>query len=495
MAAARPKVEPLTDADLSEDLTGAVDAAGRRTGWWSTPQGPDGATMSVPFVEGRAHGVSVVRRADGAPVAEWTWVEGVAHGPHRIWHATSRLAEDHTFENGFMAGVSRSFDEEGRLFAEREMQAGLAHGKERLYLPDGTLFGVREYANGLPHGRDVMFDGQGRTTHERTHFHGTPDGDERLGPLRATWRHGALIRSDFRFIDEVGAPAPTPFLRILFAAFVVAVLAWHTPGLTATLLGIGAAIWIHEAGHAAAARRAGIPVAFLRVGFGPLVARWMRGNRVTELRLVPIFGFVAPTQVRPSAMPLVSAAIRGEPEPRGVRVDPDEAPEPASERAPPLRRLTYELGGVAANLLTAFVARWLSHDPGDPVAAAAWCGRMALRMLAAVPAALASLFDFSAWVGGQDGLLAAGDAEVTSFGIAVQMFGVVSLILFSFNLAPIPPLDGYRALLSLFEAATGRRPPEAATKWMQRIGVALFALLAVGGLWHMGRDLFNVLTK
>ena len=61
-----------------------------------------------------------------------------------------------------------------------------------------------------------------------------------------------------------------------------------------TLLLLGLLILIHEAGHFAAARLAGIPVAGFAVGFGPRVWSRRRGGTEYSLRAFPLGGFVVP---------------------------------------------------------------------------------------------------------------------------------------------------------------------------------------------------------
>ena len=61
-----------------------------------------------------------------------------------------------------------------------------------------------------------------------------------------------------------------------------------------TLVILGLLILIHEAGHLAAAKLVGIPVAGFSVGFGPKI--WSRRRGLTEyaLRAFPLGGYVLP---------------------------------------------------------------------------------------------------------------------------------------------------------------------------------------------------------
>lgn len=483
------------DTTLPTDLSGSTDSEGRRIGEWRSPPSAAGETLHVPFESGRAHGVVTWRSGDGRTIRDATFVEGVAHGPFRIHHPGGGVAEEHPYEHGLEHGTRRAFDPSGRLVATVEMVGGLPHGAESTFDPDGRLAAVQTWRRGRLHGAAKWFDENGATVMERRHYEGEFHGTQQGVLWKADWCHGAMIRAPFVWVGDGGETTRAPVLRILMAALAWALLAWRSPGLAATLASIGAAIAIHEWGHASAARRAGIPIATMRIGFGPLVARFTWGSRLTEIRAIPLFGFVAPAVVRPSALPHIRAAMRGVPGPPDSAVRADETPVPASTVSRPLPRLAYELGGVAANFATALVVRWLTHDPADPLGALAWAGRTAVRMLSVVPAMFASLFDPSSWVPAEGGLLAAGDQDVTGVASALRMFMIVSMILASFNLAPVPPLDGFKALVSGVEAARGRPVPEKALRPFHWIGYAVFGLLALSGLWHMGRDIVNVLGK
>jgi hypothetical protein len=142
------------------------------------------------------------------------------------------------------------------------------------------------------------------------------------------------------------------------------------------LLLLGLLILIHEAGHFAAARLAGIPVAGFAVGFGPRIWSRRRGGTEYSLRAFPLGGFVLP----------------------GVEDD-------AGFRAIPLgRRLAFFLGGPLANLAAAvpLFAAWnvLRHGPSFRALAVtpfvqtlATCWQMAsgLPKLLASPAALSGV--------------------------------------------------------------------------------------------------------
>ncbi len=56
------------------------------------------------------------------------------------------------------------------------------------------------------------------------------------------------------------------------------------------LLGIGIMIWVHELGHATAARACGINVEVLRFGFGPALFKWTRKDTKYIIGVIPFGG-------------------------------------------------------------------------------------------------------------------------------------------------------------------------------------------------------------
>ncbi|MFM1872317.1 MAG: hypothetical protein RL398_1739, partial [Planctomycetota bacterium] len=65
--------------------------------------------------------------------------------------------------------------------------------------------------------------------------------------------------------------------------------------LTSVLLaavGIGLLIFLHELGHFAAARAAGVQVLVFSIGFGPRLCGWYAGGTDFRLSLVPFGGYV-----------------------------------------------------------------------------------------------------------------------------------------------------------------------------------------------------------
>jgi len=189
-------------------------------------------------------------------------------------------------------------------------------------------------------------------------------------------------------------------------------------------------IVIHELGHLAAARLAGIPVAGFSVGFGPKLwtRRW--GQVEYSLRALPLGGFVM------------------------LGVDDEQ-----ELRAIPLRkRLAFYLGGPLANLFAALpllsilngIARGWSFyqlviSPFKQVGAACW---QILGVLANLPSQPESL-------SGVIGIVVEG-GRLAQSGRGLEIAISLSVSLAVFNLLPIPVLDGGQITLACLEEAFPR---------------------------------------
>ena len=196
-------------------------------------------------------------------------------------------------------------------------------------------------------------------------------------------------------------------------------------GYLETLVLLGLLILIHEAGHLAAAKLVGIPVASFSVGFGPKVwsRRW--GRTEYALRLFPLGGYVLPAVT-----------------------------EPEEFRAFPLgSRLAYFLGGPLANPLAALplftllnVSRsGLSVDtlllaPFVQVVGGCW------QVIASLP----SLFARPESLSGVVGIVREG-SRVAAAGRSLELALSLSLSLAVLNLLPIPVLDGGQILMASLE--------------------------------------------
>jgi regulator of sigma E protease len=208
-------------------------------------------------------------------------------------------------------------------------------------------------------------------------------------------------------------------------------------------------ILIHEAGHLAAARLVGMPVASFSVGLGPKLwsRRW--GRTEYALRALPLGGFVLP-----------------------------EVADEAEFRAIGLRkRLVYFLGGPLANLIAALpllavVNSWKGGfslfnvlvAPFGQVLGACWQILTYLPRMASAPAELTGVI----------GIVVEGGRQAAN-GMTLELAISLTISLAVLNLLPIPVLDGGQILLSCLEEAFPRLT-------RLRPAATLLGVLLLGGL-------------
>ncbi|MDI9423397.1 MAG: site-2 protease family protein [Spirochaetota bacterium] len=226
----------------------------------------------------------------------------------------------------------------------------------------------------------------------------------------------------------------------------------------AIILIIGFVILAHEAGHFAAARLSGIPIAVFSIGFGPKLGAFRRRGTEYRLSAIPLGGYLLP-------------AIEDEAEFFAI---------------PLTRRLVMTLGGPIANILTAIALFALINAAAGgfsfagvfikPFEQAAVLGMRILN-------ALAGLFGGGGELSGIVGIVSQGTAFVGgSASRAAQFAAVLSLNLAVFNLLPLPALDGGKALLYLLEkahpAAARAHLPLAITGWVLILGLMVYTTWA-----------------
>jgi regulator of sigma E protease len=196
-------------------------------------------------------------------------------------------------------------------------------------------------------------------------------------------------------------------------------------GYLETLVLLGLLILIHEAGHLAAAKLVGIPVAGFSVGFGPQVwsRRW--GRTEYALRMLPLGGYVLPAVTDPEEFRAFALS----------------------------RRLVYFLGGPLANLAAALPLSALLNSSRyglsfatlllasfTQVAGACW------QVLLSLP----SLFARPELISGFVGIVREG-SRAAAAGRSVELALSLSVSLAVLNLLPIPVLDGGQILMSSLE--------------------------------------------
>lgn len=110
--------------------------------------------MSIPTVDGVAHGLSTYALRDGSRI-ELTWFKGRKHGPYRHLASTGHVLEEGDYELGQRAGEWIQRDALGNTTRVRHYLLGVLHGvQERFELEEGQqkLVASTHYILGLRHG-------------------------------------------------------------------------------------------------------------------------------------------------------------------------------------------------------------------------------------------------------------------------------------------------------------------------------------------------------
>jgi len=189
---------------------------------------------------------------------------------------------------------------------------------------------------------------------------------------------------------------------------------------------IGLLIAIHEYGHLLAAKLCGIPVRRFSIGFGPRLFGFKLAETSYWFSLIPFGGYVLPA--------LEDTDFR---------------------RLPAYKRITFALGGPAANIAGAFAGLFvigLSQFGLGLVQALSFAATQLITGLQQQLYGLSTLFADFGQVSGIVGMVAIGGTQFGSTLADLLTFSVlINISLAVLNLLPLPPLDGGRVLFCVLE--------------------------------------------
>jgi len=215
---------------------------------------------------------------------------------------------------------------------------------------------------------------------------------------------------------------------------------------------IGLLIAIHEYGHLLAAKLCGIPVKRFSIGFGPRLIGFKHGETSYWVSLIPLGGYVLPA--------LEETDFR---------------------QLPAYKRITFALGGPAANIVGAFVGLFvtgLSHFSLGIFQAVSFAGSQLLIILQQQLYGLMMVFSDFGQMTGIVGIVSFGGAQFGSSLAGLVMFSVlINISLAVLNLLPLPPLDGGRIMFCVLEKLY--RPSARIEVPLTLIGWALVMVLTI----------------
>jgi antitoxin component YwqK of YwqJK toxin-antitoxin module/membrane-associated protease RseP (regulator of RpoE activity) len=540
---------PLEDDTTFQ--TGEFDTEGRRHGVWTVTDAQGRKRGEMHYVHSVLQGPFVLYHPEGTrsaqgqyeedkPAGVWTYFhpngqrasEGEMRdqkrqGPWHFWDRAGQLISETTFVDDVEDGPSLGWYPGGGLQIEGTQHAGKVHGPCSTWYPNGQKESDCTFADGELDGPTTLYNTSGQKQYEAVYRRGLLHGvlrkfDAQGKETSATpFVHGVPLVRGFHSARDPREIQPLRPLSYaiwggIFLLLVLAVI--NDAFISAGLIAFMVVLTIHELGHFVMAKLTRIPIQRFRIGMGPPLVRFCFGPTCYELSLIPILGFVQPYLFRREELAQVQATLRasrrGFPVPADVEVDASTDRASAADLASRPRALLFYLGGVLFNVAAAFLLLWAAYSvvltqaeepPAAPVLTAAHEAavktyRVSVNIFVFLPKALLDTFETKNFVENEPGAITVIGEEARKaqaeraegnplwWYTPVVTFVGLNLLLFCFNLLPIPPLDGFRCLKLGVEMVIRRELPQRYVIPLIIAGVLFLVVFGLINLYFMGRD-------
>lgn len=437
----------------AQDATGTTNSEGQPTGLWSATY-PDGSKASEIFYDEFGNPLNTATQwyTNGEPMLELNFSRQGAEAVQRTYYPDGKRQSEQTLAHGMPHGPIKAWDPNGALVSEGSFHMGRLHGSLKETFPGGSS--EESYSFGVA---------------------------QQSGFQMASLFQGGLLS----------------LLLLIVVAIGLIVAVAKEAGAIHGLLILSIVLVLHEFGHWWVAKWVGIPIQSFRIGIGPHIASFFWRRTLFEIHLIPLIGWVKQVAFWPGEWEQFQKTEKERSVPAVPTFsDVPQVPEPpvaADKFFTPAPRIAFFLGGIAMNLLSAFVVIWLTVYPARPDRAFVSCAQVSAKIVTVIPMAVVEQFNPKNFVEDQPGLLRGvrdGSREGVSFG---KQFAFISILIAVFNLLPFPPLDGFHISMATTEKLLGRELPNGLVNGVMRIGVGVLLLMLITGVFFLGRDLIQML--
>ena len=465
--------EPLPEG---KEFIGNCDDQGLRHGVWVLDGDECDQLIELHFENGKLEGIETETHANGQKALEIPWAQNTVHGTVRQW------------------------DEEGNLFKEVEFASGELNGKVTTWYENGQKT-IWNYQFGELHGQSIEYDSEGNEK------------------FNHRFVHGVWVEPEFANLTNL---LNRRQLTVLLSFLGFAIFAWiREPFVFYLMLMLFVSVSVHELGHWLIARLIGIPATHFVVGIGPQLCSFVFMRTIVTINALPILGYVLPATMRKSEYSRYLAWKKGMSDKDWPDVDKFERPILTTYFVNRASQVLFYLGGVLVNFLLAVLVIWIARYPSDPVAAINKTSAITVSVWTTIPTVLSAQFSWDAISPGQSGGLAAmkdsvdlGDSESTSktvqeydkqtqtYKVVIQskvspwiLFAFINIVFVSFNLLPIPPLDGFRCAIVAVEACMRRPVPTRFLYFMNVLGLVIVGSLCLVAIYDMIKGIIYLMLE